>query len=203
MSSSVSRFTLNGMFLMTIAVGIMSSSDPGAAGWAVGIGGGGLRCPIGGEPPAEEKSELLLGERERLSGGVLSSHCCHDVSEAAHRGRSRGSTYLGKTAAHRLGLEGRRVHASDVVRRLRKTLGGGVVELSIGAGGIVVVRIMKTLLRGAVGQRERGNVRRGGGHYVVLELVTGKASLLVWPALRPLFVPPIISFVNVPLVLAL
>lgn len=30
---------------------------------------------MGGEPPAEEKSELLWGESDRLSEEVLSSHC--------------------------------------------------------------------------------------------------------------------------------
>jgi hypothetical protein len=33
-----------------------------------------LEEPRGGEPPAEDRSELLLGDRERLSAG-LSSHC--------------------------------------------------------------------------------------------------------------------------------
>ena len=74
-SRRVSRFTLKGMFLMTIAVGIISSSGlwPGVEGPK----GGGARLPIGGEPPEDEKSELLLGERERFSGTTaeLSSHC--------------------------------------------------------------------------------------------------------------------------------
>lgn len=69
-SRSVSRLTLNGMFLMTMAVGMTSSS---------GLTGG-LRCARGGEPPAEEKSELLCGESERLSEELLSSHCCGGVS---------------------------------------------------------------------------------------------------------------------------
>lgn len=70
-SSNVSRLTLNGIFLITMAVGMISSS-----GFKLGVDGamGGLRCPIGGEPPAEEKSELLFGDKERLSG-ELSSHC--------------------------------------------------------------------------------------------------------------------------------
>jgi hypothetical protein len=64
-----SRFTLKGMFLMTIAVGIISSS-----GFWPGVEG--MRWPMGGEPPEDEKSELLLGERGRFSGTAeLSSHC--------------------------------------------------------------------------------------------------------------------------------
>jgi hypothetical protein len=31
---------------------------------------------MGGEPPEEEKSELLFGDNERLSVVVESSHCC-------------------------------------------------------------------------------------------------------------------------------
>ena len=71
MSSKVSLLTLKGIFLMTIAVGIISSSFP----WAGVVGA--LICVAGGEPPVEEKSELLLGERDLLSGvgAVLSIHC--------------------------------------------------------------------------------------------------------------------------------
>ena len=75
-SRSVSRFTLNGMFLMTIAVGIISSS------WRwLGVPGvlmvGARTCGMVGEPPEDERSELLFGERERLSPmpAGLSSHC--------------------------------------------------------------------------------------------------------------------------------
>lgn len=71
-SSNVSRLTLNGMFLMTIAVGMTSSSRPpwpipGVITWP----------PMTGESPEDEMSELLLGDRERLSGMVteLSSQC--------------------------------------------------------------------------------------------------------------------------------
>lgn len=69
-SRRVSRLTLKGMFLMTMAVGMISSS--GLEGVMVGT-----RWPMGGEPPEEEKSELLLGERGRFSGRgtELSSHC--------------------------------------------------------------------------------------------------------------------------------
>lgn len=77
MSRSVSRFTLNGMFLITMAVGIMSSSAPRAPG-VVGPRLGVTTLPIGGEPPDDEKSELLLGDNERLSEmptWALSSHC--------------------------------------------------------------------------------------------------------------------------------
>lgn len=81
MSSSVSRFTLNGMFLMTIAVGITSSSKPGVPGATPGVPGpipGVMTCPPStGEPPDDERSELLFGDRERLSGmeTEFSSHC--------------------------------------------------------------------------------------------------------------------------------
>lgn len=57
MSRRVSRLTLNGIFLITIAVGMTSSS-----GFWLGLvaTGGDWRLPWGGgEPPAEEKSELL------------------------------------------------------------------------------------------------------------------------------------------------
>lgn len=66
--------TLKGMFLMTIAVGIISSSAP----WPSAPGMPGVvMFGSGGEPPPEERSELLGGERERLSGYMveLSSHC--------------------------------------------------------------------------------------------------------------------------------
>ena len=71
-SRSVSRFTLNGMFLMTIAVGIISSS-PGVPGVMAGV----RTCPMVGEPPEDERSELLFGDSERLSPKTaeLSSHC--------------------------------------------------------------------------------------------------------------------------------
>jgi len=71
MSKRVSLLTLKGIFLMTIAVGMTSSSFP----WTGVVGA--LICDAGGEPPAEEKSELLLGESDRLSGVrmELSSHC--------------------------------------------------------------------------------------------------------------------------------
>jgi len=59
MSRSASRLTLKGMFLMTMAVGIISSSPP----WL-----GALMCGRGGEPPPDERSELLGDDRERLSG---------------------------------------------------------------------------------------------------------------------------------------
>ena len=72
-SRSVSRFTLNGMFLITIAVGIISSSSPppGVPGAMPGV----MTCPPRtGEPPDDEMSELLFGDRERLSGmGTFSS----------------------------------------------------------------------------------------------------------------------------------
>lgn len=73
-SRSVSRFTLNGMFLMTIAVGITSSSRLGVPGALIC---GPRTCGMVGEPPEEERSELLFGDRERLSlmPVVLSSHC--------------------------------------------------------------------------------------------------------------------------------
>jgi hypothetical protein len=66
--------TLKGMFLITMAVGIISSSGfpPGVVGIA-----GGLWWAIGGDPPEEEKSELFWGDKERLSdtGPELSIHC--------------------------------------------------------------------------------------------------------------------------------
>lgn len=63
MSRSVSRLTLKGMFLMTMAVGITSSSIPGVPGASPGV----IMCPMGGEPD-EDRSELLGGESDRLSG---------------------------------------------------------------------------------------------------------------------------------------
>lgn len=74
-SRSVSRFTLNGMFLMTMAVGIISSSKarPGVAEERFGV----RTWPMMGDPPDDERSELLLGDRERVSANPapLSSHC--------------------------------------------------------------------------------------------------------------------------------
>ena len=70
MSSRVSRLTLNGIFLITIAVGMISSSMPGV--WAA------TGCCIvwGGDVPPDEMSELLTGGESDL-GDVLSIHCCH------------------------------------------------------------------------------------------------------------------------------
>ena len=69
-SKRVSRLTVKGMFLMTIAVGITSSSlgVPGARGTCM--------CCNGGEPP-EEMSELVGGDIERESFKLVwfSSHC--------------------------------------------------------------------------------------------------------------------------------
>ena len=52
---------------------------------------GALICDAGGEPPVEEKSELLLGESGRLSGVVmgLSSHC-YDVRSAQFFNNDKG-----------------------------------------------------------------------------------------------------------------
>ena len=66
MSRRVSRLTLKGMFLMTMAVGITSSSALRPGGGRVE--GGALMCGRGGEPPPEERSELLGEDRERVSG---------------------------------------------------------------------------------------------------------------------------------------
>jgi hypothetical protein len=56
-SRRVSRLTLKGIFLITMAVGIISSSILWEG--VEGPMGEGLRWPMGGEPPAEEKSELF------------------------------------------------------------------------------------------------------------------------------------------------
>lgn len=72
-SSKVSRLTLKGMFFMTIAVGIISSSAlPGVPGLTEEA----CIWLMGGEPD-EDRSELFGGERERLSGipAGPSSHC--------------------------------------------------------------------------------------------------------------------------------
>ena len=80
--------TLKGMFLMTIAVGIISSSGfmPGDVGGT----GAELLFAIGGDPPEEEKSELFWGDRERSSTAPeLSNHCCskHCSAEASEKMR--------------------------------------------------------------------------------------------------------------------
>jgi hypothetical protein len=70
MSRRVSFLTLKGMFLVTIAVGIISSSVFGViteATVADGVFIFALRFSRGGEPPEGDKSEVLLGERERWS----------------------------------------------------------------------------------------------------------------------------------------
>lgn len=82
MSSNVSRFTLKGMFLMTIAVGMISSSAPRLG--VPGVTGGACMVVGGGDPPEEDRSELLWGDSERLSPMLaLSSHCCMAVSQIA------------------------------------------------------------------------------------------------------------------------
>ena len=82
MSSNVSRFTLKGMFLMTIAVGMISSSAPKPG--VPGVTGGACMVVGGGDPPEEDRSELLWGDSERLSLMLaLSSHCWIAMSQIA------------------------------------------------------------------------------------------------------------------------
>jgi hypothetical protein len=100
MSRRVSRLTLKGIFLITIAVGMTSSS----AFWLglAAIGGDERWAIGGGEPPAEEKSELLWGESERLS--ELSSHCLKIVRKIG--GKSTRSHTWGSAARMGLDLSG-------------------------------------------------------------------------------------------------
>ena len=69
-SKSVSRLTENGMFLITIAVGMMSSSPPGCAtppGEPLDTScGEAPRKPPGGGLPVDETS--VGGDRDRPSG---------------------------------------------------------------------------------------------------------------------------------------
>lgn len=65
-SRRVSRLTLKGMFLMTIAVGIISSSAPWPS--APGMLPGVEMFGSGGEPPPEERSELLGGREGAIIG---------------------------------------------------------------------------------------------------------------------------------------
>ena len=101
-SSRVSRLTLNGMFFMTIAVGIISSSLPTGV---PELTGGACIWLMGGDPPDEERSELFGGERERLSGipAPLSSHCWawqQKVSYGGIAGACAGSECLRKAGRH-------------------------------------------------------------------------------------------------------
>ena len=74
MSSKVSRLTLNGMFLMTMAVGMISSSDPPLMGGEDMFVGTWRWCK-GGDPP-EDRSELEGGDMERPSLSTwLSINC--------------------------------------------------------------------------------------------------------------------------------
>ena len=70
--------------------------------------------------------------------------------------------YRRKGATKGLVLERRLVHACDGgVGGLGETLRGGIVVLgSIGGAGVVIIRIMKTLLGGAVGEGEGGEGER-------------------------------------------
>ena len=67
--------TLNGMFLMTIAVGIISSSAPGTPGDGDSIGGCWMPAR-GGEPPPEERS-VLPGDIDRWSVYGLPAESIH------------------------------------------------------------------------------------------------------------------------------
>jgi hypothetical protein len=93
-SRRVSRLTLNGMFLITMAVGIISSSGLTLLavlmlGWAEAKGVVfALRWLIGGEPPEDEKSELLLGDNDRLSPEE-SSHC-YQRKDGEKKGEKKG-----------------------------------------------------------------------------------------------------------------
>ena len=111
MSRRVSLLTLKGIFLMTIAVGIISSSFP----WTGVVGA--LICDVGGEPPVEEKSELSLGESDRLSGEVgLSNHCFETPSvQRLKMARGRKKTHRRQPAPHCLVLEGRLVQSERVI----------------------------------------------------------------------------------------
>jgi hypothetical protein len=97
--------------------------------------------------------EPLLEGKKRLKG--------------VKSGEIRKRAYSRKGATKRLVLERRLVHACDGgVWGLGETLRGGIVVLgSIGAAGVVIIRIMQTLLGGAVGEGEGGDVRGRGGHY--------------------------------------
>lgn len=121
MSSNVSRFTLKGMFLMTIAVGMISSSAPrpgvpGVTGTCMDVGGG--------DPPEEDRSELLWGDSERLSLILaLSSHCCMTMSQIAGVKASlkRQMTHRRETPTEDWPiLEGRLAYTKGVVLRLRR-----------------------------------------------------------------------------------
>jgi hypothetical protein len=144
---------------MTMAVGMTSSSGLRVAEEAEPMG---FMWPRGGEPPAEEKSELLWGERERLSEELLSSHCCRG-GLGRNRKRSQEDTHGGQGAANGLVLQGRLGDAGEgIVGGLLEALGGGEVEG--GPVSFVIVRVMKTLLRRARVERQRGDIRRGTGH---------------------------------------
>jgi hypothetical protein len=80
-SKRVSRLTVKGMFLMTKAVGMISSSiglaiPPMDADICIDWGGCSVLC--GGDVPPELKSLVCGGENERSSCVTLcSSHACH------------------------------------------------------------------------------------------------------------------------------
>lgn len=66
----------------------------------------------GGEPPDEDKSELLGGERERLSAmlAVLSSHCWQPADHVSihikYKKKPRMKPHSRESSAYRLILEG-------------------------------------------------------------------------------------------------
>lgn len=122
MSSNVSRFTLKGMFLMTIAVGMISSSAPKTG--VPGVTGGACMAVGGGDPPEEDRSELLWGDSERLSLMLaLSSHCCVAMSQIAEvRASLRGQiTHRRETPTEDWPiLKGRLADTKRVVLGLRR-----------------------------------------------------------------------------------
>jgi hypothetical protein len=89
MSRSVSFLTLKGMFLMTMAVGMISSSPRAPMGGVAMPGGGAIMWPMGGGEPLEERSELLCGESERWSA-ICTPSAIQDWAISARSASSGG-----------------------------------------------------------------------------------------------------------------
>lgn len=168
-SRSDSRLTLKGMFLMTMAVGITSSSRPGRGGVEI-IGG--ATWPMGGDPPeeSEERSDVFWGDSERWSAGEeWSAHCCQRESAPPAPGGSRVGAHRWQAATDGPALEGRR--ADGRVRRLSRCR--SKVELLLLlllllprmlTGDVKVVGVVQTVLRGRDGEGGKIGGRRGAGH---------------------------------------
>jgi hypothetical protein len=172
MSRSVSRLTLKGMFLMTIAVGMTSSSNWGMGG--VEIIGGAVMWPIGGEPPDDRDERSVFWGEKDLPGcsiaGDWSTHCWRWSCQRERRRKNAGQSgaYVGQAATERSvperrGADGRKGRMGLTAQRHTCEV-ALLLALVIVDGVMLLLLLLLLLLRR--GDGELGKIGRGwrGGH---------------------------------------